>query len=101
MEIAALGGAAFSADEWSVDGLGNSQVDASGVIDAELVEEVEPGPNGGLEVCVGSGVRVAELAVPPGDVDERPLAPTPPARSLFTRLGHRGLPCLADDLGAH
>ena len=81
-------------------GIGDGQVDTSGVVDAELVEEVEPGPNGRLEVRVGADVRVAVLAVAPGDMDMRLAAP-PSVGSLFNRLGHDGLLCLAGGLGAH
>lgn len=73
-----------------MNGLGDGQVDTSGAVDTELVEEVESGPEGRLEVGVGGGVRVAVLAVPPSNMNVR-LPTVPPARSLFIRLGHHGL----------
>ncbi len=75
-----------------MDGLGDGQVDTSGVVDAELVEEAEPVQECRTEVGVSVRVRVAVLAVPPGDVNV-PLspAPTPTAGPFFIRLGHGGL----------
>lgn len=85
-------GRRFPRTSRSGDGLGDCQMDTSGIVDADPVQEAETSPEERLEVCVGSGVRVAVLAVPPGSVDVwRPPTVTS-ARSLFTLLGHDGLP---------
>lgn len=72
------------------NGLGYGQVDTSGTVDADLVEEVEPGSEGHLEIGVSCSVAVTDFTVSPGAMHVWLLTP-PPTRSLFILLGHCGL----------